>query len=179
MQVCQDLQADRVLSASIPLALTSMLQLRKMNKQLPTPSFVKALANLQYVLIARRVLASDEPMRLNWKHFTIMAFVKDNGKVLPSEISDKLELSRSSTSKYLKCLKEKGLVATLASKSDGRSYTVQLTPVASSILENIYRGERENAQLALSTLTPQEAEQFIRIAAKITVALDNDNLKTI
>ncbi len=141
--------------------------------------FTQALATLQYILIARRVFASDEPMRLNWKHFNIMAFIKDGGDVLPSQISDKLDLSRSSTSKYIKYLREKELVTTIASNNDGRSYAVQLTPLADTILENIYSGERENARLALSALTPQEAEQFTSIAEKIAIALDSDSLKTI
>lgn len=142
-------------------------------------SFEEALANLQYVLIARRVYASDEPMRLNWKHFDIMAFIQDKEKVFPSQISDELSLSRSSTSKYLKYLKEKGLISTAASTSDGRSYTAQLTPLADEILESIHKGERENAQLALSALTPQEVEQFTKIAKKISNALDSATLKTI
>lgn len=142
-------------------------------------SFEEALANLQYVLIARRVFASDEPMRLNWKHFDIMAFIKNKGKVFPSQISKELDLSRSSTSKYLKYLKENELIITNVSTSDARSYSIQLTTQADAILEKIYEGQRDNAQLALSALSPQEVEQFTKIAKKITTALDNETLKTI
>ena len=57
-------------------------------------AFENALTNLQHVLIARRVLASDEQVRLNWNHFNIMALVKEHGSILPSQISDELILSR-------------------------------------------------------------------------------------
>lgn len=47
-------------------------------------AFEAALAHLQYILIARRVQASDEPMRLNWKHFDILTFIKDHSPAAPS-----------------------------------------------------------------------------------------------
>ncbi len=83
------------------------------------------------------------------------------------------------TSKHLKYLKEKKLIHIRTSQKDHRSYTISLTPLADTILENIYNGQRENAKLGLSVLTSTEAEQFSRISAKITAALDSDDLKTI
>jgi DNA-binding MarR family transcriptional regulator len=142
-------------------------------------AFEKALTNLQHVLIARRVLASDEKVRLNWNHFKIMALVKERGCILPSQISDELQLSRPTTSKYLKYLNDNGLIATNKSLNDHRSYSVYLTPLSNEIIENIFEGQRINAKLALNALTPNEAEQFARIGAKITLALDSESLKII
>lgn len=141
--------------------------------------FEDTLANLQYVLIARRVQASDEPMRLNWKHFDIMALIKEKGSIIPSAISETLQLSRSSTSKYLKNLKEKGLVKKLAKSKDRRSHGVALTKQADKILKAIYRGQRLNALQAKHKLSPEEVRQFIAIAKKIISALDSDDLHTV
>jgi len=142
-------------------------------------AFEKALTDFQHVLIARRVLASDEQVRLNWNHFNIMALVKECGSILPSQISDELKLSRPTTSKYLKYLKANGLIVTTKSGNDHRSYTVCLTQVSNKIIENILDGQRDNAQIALHILTEHEAEQFAQIAAKITMALDSESLKII
>lgn len=142
-------------------------------------AFEDALANLQYVLIARRVQASDEPMRLNWKHFDIMVFVRERGTVKPSVISEVLRMSRSSTSKYLKYLEEKALITKISQGADRRSHEVALTKQANEILENIYKGQHRNAQLAGTALTPEEMQQFTVIAAKITHALDSDVLHTV
>lgn len=142
-------------------------------------AFENALTNLQHVLIARRVLASDEQVRLNWNHFNIMALVKERGSILPSQISDELGLSRPTTSKYLKYLKAHGLISTSTSKNDQRSHTIHPTSLSKQILQKIFKGQHDNAKLALNVLTLNEAEQFIRTAAKITAALDNESLKTI
>ena len=142
-------------------------------------AFETALANLQYVLIARRVQASDESMRLNWKHFDIMALIKEHGLIAPSIISEMLGMSRSSTSKYLKSLEEKGLVTKSIPGKDRRSHKVVLTDQANEILNNIYKGQRTNATLASKALSSEEIQQFTRIAQKITAALDSDELRTV
>jgi len=142
-------------------------------------AFEDALANLQYVLIARRVQASDEPMRLNWKHFDIMALIKKSGSMAPSTISETLTISRSSTSKYLKNLEEKGLVTKSAPSKDRRSHHVILTVQANEILDSIYKGQHTNAVLAGSVLSTTEIKQFTHLAQKITAALDSDELRTI
>lgn len=142
-------------------------------------AFEDALANLQYVLIARRVQASDEPIRLNWKHFDIMTLIKKTGPVVPSVISETLNMSRSSTSKYLKSLEEKELIEKATQGIDRRSHKVMLTDQANSILDNIYSGQRTNAALATGALTAEEVEQFTHIANRITAALDSDELHTV
>lgn len=150
-----------------------------MNTSALAQEFENTLANLQYVLIARRVQASDEPMRLNWKHFDIMALIKERGMIAPSAISEMLHLSRSSTSKYLKSLEEKGLVTKSAKSKDKRSHQVMLTSQANEILDNIYKGQNLNATLASRALSLEEVRLFIHIASKITDALDSDELHTV
>ncbi len=142
-------------------------------------NFEDALATLQYVLIARRVQASDEPMRLNWRHFDIMELIKKHGSITPSTISKTLDMSRSSTAKYLKGLEEKELIQRDSPGSDRRSYQVALTKQADEILDNIYKGQRENARKVQQVLSVDEMKQFVVIAAKITAALDDDSLHTV
>src|SRR5688500_12478474 len=105
--------------------------------------FEQVLANLQYVLIARRVQASDEPMRLNWRHFEIMALIKERGSLEPSVISETLGLSRPNTSKYLRYLQDNKLILTRKDDRDKRSHTVALTHEASHILKSIHEGQRQ------------------------------------
>lgn len=142
-------------------------------------AFGSALADLQCVLIARRFQASNEPMRLNWKHFDILALIKKEGDVKPSDISDTLGITRSSTSKYLHHLKKHELIAKVALSGDGRSHGVRLTAQAHQILDNIYEGWHYNAACAGKTLTKQEIDLFIAVAAKITKSLDSNALRSI
>lgn len=142
-------------------------------------AFEHALTHLQYVLIARRVQASNEPMRLTWRHFEIMALIKEKGALQPSAISKTLGLSPPSTSKYLKSLQSKTLVTTRKASQDKRSHVVMLTAQADQILESIYEGQRQNARDALRELTPEERQQFTNIAPKIIRALDNQKLRVI
>lgn len=118
-------------------------------------------------------------MRLNWKHFDIMALIKAQNSIAPSSISATLHLSRSSTSKYLKYLEAKELIAKTTHGSDRRSHQVILTKQADEILENIYRGYRQNASQASSVLTDEEIAQFTAIARKVINALDNEQLHTV
>ena len=144
-------------------------------KQVDT--FEQVLANLQYVLIVAS--SSDEPMRLNWRHFDIMALVKERGSLEPSAISKIVGLSRPTTSKYLKYLQDNKLLTPRKGNEDKRSHTVILTSEADRILESIYAGQRQNARDALKELTPEEAYQFTSIAPKIIKALDSDTLHVI
>lgn len=141
--------------------------------------FEETLTNLQYVLIARRVQASDESVRLNWKHFTIMAYIKEQESVSPSLISDALQMSRSSISKYLKSLADKNLITLLPAGQDRRSHQVMLSAEANTILDNIYKGQHHNAKMASQSLTAEEMRQFCTIARKITAALDDESLRTV
>lgn len=140
--------------------------------------FEKALTGLQHVLIARRVLASDENIRLNWNHFNIMALASET-PLTPSEISTALQLSRSSMSKHLKYLEENALIEKGAVGEDRRSHTVQATKTAKNIMGNIIKGQEQNAAIARSVLSAEEADTFVIAANKITAALDNETLKNI
>jgi len=140
--------------------------------------FEKALTGLQHILIARRVLASDENIRLNWNHFNIMALASET-LLTPSEISTALQLSRSSTSKHLKYLEENNLIEKVPAGEDKRSHTVQATKTAKNIIGNITKGQEQNAAIAKQVLSADEAEQFVVAANKIIAALDSESLKTI
>ena len=141
--------------------------------------FEEALTGLQHVLIARRVLASDEQIRLNWNHFHILILINNSPGILPSEISESLLLPRPTVSKHLKYLKSKRLIKTKISTRDTRSYSVRLTKSAENILRNIFKGQQENARLASGVLSENEVKQFTKIAQKITSALDGKSLKEI
>lgn len=63
----------------------------------------------------------------------ILLFIGENTKI-PSEIAKHIDLSNTHTSKYLKSLKEKGLVKCLNEEAKrGRLY--QLTPKAKELLQ--------------------------------------------
>jgi DNA-binding MarR family transcriptional regulator len=143
-----------------------------------TEDFEKALTGLQHILIARRVLASDENIRLNWSHFNIMALVGET-PLTPSQISTALQLSRSSTSKHLKYLEENNLIEKVQASEDKRSHTVQATKTAKNIIGNIVKGQEQNAAIARRVLSAQQADMFVIAANKIIAALDSESLKTI
>lgn len=138
-----------------------------------------SLARLQYILIARRVLASDEKIRLNWNQFDIMVLIKSSVTITPAAISKALGFSRPNTSKYLKYLEENGLIKTVVAKNDKRSHAVHLTKLSQTILNKIDRGQRDTATRVMKALTDSEVNQFIAITEKVIKTLDSSTLKEI
>lgn len=149
-----------------------------MTKQQPH-DFVETLAALQCVLIARRVQASDEKVRLNWNHFTILELLYLKKVLEPSAISKQLAFSRPNTSKYLKYLEVKKLIKRQPHEHDARSHRVALTSSGYDIIDAIISAQHENARLVCSALSPEEQQQFTRITQKIITALDDDELRTV
>lgn len=144
-----------------------------------TSSFEESLSDLQCVLIARRELASSEGIKLTWLDFDIMdSLARSSGKT-PSQLSDILHVSRSSMSKHLKYLHLHSLIAFAGSEKDGRSRTVTLNKEGSTLMNAVYAGRRDLAKRASQGLTPDEQQQFARLAKKVVTALDEDVLHTI
>lgn len=141
--------------------------------------FEETLTALQCVLIARRAQASDEKVRLNWNHFTILELLYPKKVLEPSAISEQLNFSRPNTSKYLKYLEVGKLIKRSPHEHDARSHRVALTSSGYGIIDAIISAQHKNARLVCGTLSPEEQQQFTRITQKIIAALDGDELRTV
>lgn len=141
--------------------------------------FEETLTALQCVLIARRVQASDEKVRLNWNHFTILELLYPKKVLEPSAISEQLDFSRPNTSKYLKYLEVSKLIKRSPHEHDARSHRVTLTSSGYDIIDAIISAQHENARRVCSTLSPEEQQQFTHVTQKIIAALDDDELRTV
>ncbi|MBG9791370.1 MarR family transcriptional regulator [Paenibacillus dendritiformis] len=134
-------------------------------------SLENALSHLQCVLVARR--ARINPEQLTWAQYDILELLRIIGPLMPSEISERLGMSRSAISKALRVLKDKQFIEQTAGKQDRREQTTSLTDEGRTFLSIAANSRREAAEIAASVLTPGEQGIFAELCRKVAEALDD------
>ena len=112
-----------------------------------------ALTHLQCVLVARRTRTNPE--HVTWQQYDVLENLRLRGRMTPSQLSSALGVSRQSTSKALRFLKDHQLVAQIADGEDRRELTTTLTP----------------AGLEFAVLSPGERSMFSELCKKVADAL--------
>ncbi|MGW6462019.1 MarR family winged helix-turn-helix transcriptional regulator [Streptomyces sp. NPDC055078] len=133
------------------------------------PDLEDALSLLQCVLVARRTGAGPEP--INWQQYDVLEMLRIRGAMTPSLLSESLGVSRQTTSKSLRVLKDLGLVEQAALGDDRREQTTSLTHAGHVFLSRSARGRRENAQAARGALSPEEQDAFAGMCLKAADAI--------
>ncbi|WCF10830.1 MarR family transcriptional regulator [Paenibacillus thiaminolyticus] len=130
-----------------------------------------SLSHLQCVLVARR--ARINPEQLTWAQYDILELLRIRGPLMPSEISERLGMSRSAISKALRVLKDRRFIEQSARQQDRREQTTSLTPEGRAFLSIAAHSRREAADIAASVLTPGEQGMFAELCRKVADALDD------
>ncbi|MEU1124564.1 MarR family transcriptional regulator [Streptomyces sp. NPDC005899] len=128
------------------------------------------MIHLQCLLVARRSRANPEGV--NWHQYDVLELLRARGSLKPSELSAALDVSRQSTSKALRVLKDLNLVTQRASGEDRRELSTSLTPEGQEFLTRIARGRQDIGQLAASVLTDGEAALFAELCEKVASAME-------
>lgn len=134
-----------------------------------------ALSYLQCVLIARRTRINPE--QVTWAQYDVLEFLRIQGPMMPSVLSKSLGMSRSSTSKNLRILKDKQLINQTQCGKDKREQLTALTEKGKTFLASAAKSRHESATIAASVLTPGEQSIFTEICQKIASALNEDHMK--
>ncbi|MFI5806062.1 MarR family winged helix-turn-helix transcriptional regulator [Streptomyces sp. NPDC051561] len=139
----------------------------------PEPTVLQAaLTHLQCLFVARR--SRVNPEGVNWHQYDTLELLRARGSMRPSELSDVLEVSRQTTSKALRVLKDLNLVKQVAAGEDRRELSTSLTPEGHLFLARIARGHHDIGQLAASVLTEGESALFAELCEKVSAAMESD-----
>ncbi|MFD4574424.1 MarR family winged helix-turn-helix transcriptional regulator [Streptomyces sp. NPDC058417] len=142
----------------------------------PEPTVLQtALTHLQCLLVARR--SRVNPEGVNWHQYDVLELLRTRGSMRPSELSDVLEVSRQTTSKALRVLKDLDLVTQVAAGEDRRELSTSLTPEGHLFLARIARGHHDVGQLAASVLTEGESALFAELCQKVAAAMESDPVR--
>lgn len=133
------------------------------------------LNNLQCELVAER--SRVNPQGINWLQYDILNILRKETKMLPSEISILLGISRTKLSKSLKELKLMDYVQQQPSKEDGRELVTFLSKEGEDLLIEIDNGHSYLFQVANSIFDDKEQEEFIKLSEKYIETLKKERLK--
>jgi DNA-binding MarR family transcriptional regulator len=128
-----------------------------------------ALSQLQCVLVARRTRINPE--QINWPQYDVLELLRLKGVLMPSVISETLGMSRPSTSKILRALKDSQLIQQTEGREDRREQSTSLTEKGREFLERAAQSRRDTAKTAASVLTPGEQALFSELCLKVAAAL--------
>ncbi len=131
-----------------------------------------ALTHLQCLLVARR--SRVNPEGVNWQQYDVLELLRARGPLRPSELSEVLAVSRQTTSKALRVLKDLNLVQQVTAGEDRRELSTSLTPEGHLFLARIARGHHDIGQLAASVLTEGESALFAELCEKVSAAMESE-----
>ena len=97
----------------------------------------------------------------------LMHVKRQNGLVLPSELSEAMSVSTARVARLLNTLEDRGLVQRSMDLSDRRKIVVTLTVEGERYLEAVYERTHKRASAVIDALGAEDTEAFIRIAEKI------------
>lgn len=111
---------------------------------------------------------------------TISKLSKDHphSKVCASDISSRLCISGPAVSRSLNRLEDKGLITRYMGQNDRRNVYIELTEAGMSELKMDMERYTEFLESALSYLSEDEMEQFIRLCNKIAQGMKTEIEKT-
>lgn len=135
-----------------------------------------SLVDLQCEMVAERNLVN--PRQITWLQYDILYQLKNNGKILPSNLSILLGISRTKISKALKGLKVKGYIQQLPNKFDGRELYTYITKEGKSLLDDISAKHTALHQTALKIFSKEEQEEFAYLSNKLSGKLRMARIKT-
>ncbi|RJQ77538.1 MAG: MarR family transcriptional regulator [Desulfobacteraceae bacterium] len=96
-----------------------------------------------------------------------------NEEITPSELSDKVGVTRATMTGLLTNLSKDGLVDLVQHKEDRRKFIVQLTSTGRKILDEILPGYYREISILVADLKEDEREQFINFLVRIGTAVQN------
>ncbi|KRL37907.1 MarR family winged helix-turn-helix transcriptional regulator [Liquorilactobacillus uvarum] len=133
----------------------------------------KALTNLQCEFVAERNVVN--PLEIKWIQYDILAALAKK-KMLPSELSKYLGISRSKLSKNLFELRKNSYIEQIPSRTDHRELVTCISDKGRKFLINIDAGHRKLTTIAINVLSQEEQAEFIKIAEKLADALGKERL---
>ena len=135
-----------------------------------------AITYLQCELVAQRNLVNPE--EISWLQFDILLKLSQTDHMLPSDLCISLGISRVKLAKSLKKLKQQNYIIQNRSDNDGRALLTKISDNGLVLLQKIYIGHDNLAQIVDETLNQEEQELFIQLANRLSEALKSRRIKS-
>jgi len=111
----------------------------------------------------------DDKHHITKMHGMIIGFL-NNAKdedIFQKDIEKKFSMRRSTTSKMLKSMEDKGLIKRISIETDARVKKLQLSEKGQSLVEEVTREYQRIENLLIEGLTEEELEQFFKTIHKM------------
>lgn len=122
------------------------------------------------------IFESDGFEFISHSGFQVLEYLDSNSEksIFQKDIENALVINRATTSKMLKSMEEKGLIARGSDNEDARAKIVKLTAKGRKYLEHNFNKKEEYDKLLESSLTKKDLEAFDRIYENLRRVLETN-----
>jgi len=116
------------------------------------------------------------PLGLNLTDFVVLENLLHAGPMTPSQLSERVNLTRGSITSAVDRLSARDLVRREPNQGDGRSSLVKLTTSGSQVIETAWRNHSEEVgEVIDSALSPEESAVLLRLLGKVRRAAKRES----
>jgi DNA-binding MarR family transcriptional regulator len=101
----------------------------------------------------------------------VLGLLRDRGPMSPSELGDRLIVTRATVTGLLDSLERPGFVRRNAHPSDRRSLVIEITPDGLEVLQRLRTVVHRHEKAWLSSFSNDDLEAYIRLLQRIQEAL--------
>ena len=143
-----------------------------MKSNRPSP-FYKALMYLQCEFVAERNRVN--PGNITWQQFDILTVLR-TGAFMPSQIGQRLGMSRSKISKNLSTLRDLGYIRQTPAARDRRELETSLTQDGQDMLDIIDQQHKTLEEDARQVWSEDEQKEFTALANRLIAKLRQERI---
>lgn len=128
-------------------------------------------------LVFDRIGRLLRPLNVSAAGGLVLGILRDQGAMSPSELGDRLIVTRATVTGLLDSLQRRGFVTRSANPSDRRGLIVEITPAGLTVVQQLRTLIHRHEQTWMSVLTDAEMGNYIetlqRIEESVTAATDD------
>jgi DNA-binding MarR family transcriptional regulator len=102
----------------------------------------------------------------------VLGILRDRGNLSPSELGDRLIVSRATITGVVDSLERRGFVRRLPNPADRRSLLVEITPAGLRVLQRLRTLVHRNEQQWMAALSDDELRAYIALLHRIQERVD-------
>lgn len=107
------------------------------------------------------------PLHVSAAGGLVLGILRDFGTMPPSELGDRLQVTRATVTGVLDSLERRGFVRRSANPADRRSLLVEITPDGLAVLQELRTLVHRHEKVWLSVLTDEELRAYVDVLHRI------------
>ncbi len=113
------------------------------------------------------------PLNVSAAGGLVLGILRDHGSMSPSELGQRLIVTRATVTGLLDSLERRGFVRRSANPADRRGLLVEITPAGLAVVGELRRLVHRNEKAWLSVLSDSELRAYIELLHRIQDSLDS------